>query len=380
MSKRLRVAVNARFLLPNRLEGFGWYTHEIVSRMVAAHPETDFILLFDRPYDERFVYGPNVTPVVVQPPARHPILFWIWFEWAIPRVLKQYSADVFFSPDSFLSLRTKVPTVLTIHDVIPLQMPQQVKRVNRWYYQRYLARFAARADQILTVSDYAATSIATYCRVSRDKIKVIYNGCRAIFKPLSVVEQEAVRGQFSQGQPYFFYTGAIHPRKNIPALIRAFDAFKQAQPSPIRLLLAGRFAWETGDVKTAWEQSPFRDHIHLLGYVSDTDLAQLMGSALALINISVSEGFGLPVLEAFNCDIPVICSNTTAFPEVAGDAALLVNPTEETAIVAAMQQMSSDTLLRTQLVERGRARKLLFDWDAAAAECYACLVEKSGRS
>jgi glycosyltransferase involved in cell wall biosynthesis len=378
MSKRLRVAINARFLLPNRLEGFGWYTHEMVSRMVAAHPETDFILLFDRPYDARFVYGSNVTPVVVQPPARHPILFWIWFEWAIPRVLRRYRADVFFSPDSFLSLRTTVPTVLTIHDVIPLQMPQQVKRVNRWYYQRYLARFAARANQILTVSEDAANSIAAYCRVSRDKIKVIYNGCRTIFKPLSAVEQEAVRGQFSQGQPYFFYTGAIHPRKNIPALIRAFDAFKRLQPNSVQLLLAGRFAWETGDVKAAWEQSPFREHIHLLGYVSDADLAQLMGGALALINISVSEGFGLPVLEAFNCDTPVICSNTTAFPEVAGDAALLVNPTDEAAVVAAMQQMSSDASLRYELIARGRERKSLFDWDAAAAACYVCLVDEAG--
>jgi glycosyltransferase involved in cell wall biosynthesis len=377
--KRLRVAVNARFLLPDRLEGFGWYTHELVRRMVAAHPETDFILLFDRPFDQRFVYGPNVTPVVVRPPARHPVLFWCWFEWAIPRVLKRYGADVFFSPDSFLSLRTPVPTLLTIHDVIPLQMPEQVKWVNRLYYQRYLARFAQRANRILTVSEHAAAGIVTICAVPRDKVQVVYNGCRDIFEPLSSEAQAQVRQQYSKGQSYFFYTGAIHPRKNIPALIQAFDQFKADSASPMQLLLAGRFAWETGAVRTAWEQSPYRSDIQMLGYVSDEVLAQLMGSAQALVNISLSEGFGLPVLEAFNCDTPVICSNSTAFPEVAGDAALLLDPNDQAAIVAALHQLSSDEALRQQMIERGRLRCQHFNWDSAAAACYAYLTLLAGR-
>src|SRR6056300_399785 len=113
----MRIAINTRFLLKGKMEGFGWFTYETVKRMVMDHPEHTFIFFFDRPYDSHYVFAKNVIPIVLRPPARHPILFKIWFNYSITRALKKHKADVFFSPDGYLSLRTTVPQIGVIHDL-----------------------------------------------------------------------------------------------------------------------------------------------------------------------------------------------------------------------------------------------------------------------
>jgi glycosyltransferase involved in cell wall biosynthesis len=369
----LKIAVNTRFLLPGALEGFGWYTHEIVRRMVLQHPEDSFLFLFDRPYDTRFLYGPNVTPKVLFPPARHPILFYSWFEYSVPRALKQWGADVFFSPDSMCSLTSKVPVAMTVHDIVPLHFPEQIPWVTRMYLTRQLPKMIHRADKILTVSDYVGKDIAIMCQVPASDIQVVYNGSRTSFVPLNETEKMQVRQTFSKGAPYFFYTGAIHPRKNIHRLIRAFSAFKAETGSQVQLLLAGRFAWQTGEVKTAWEQSAYKSDIHFLGYVSEEDLCRLMAAALALCYLSLSEGFGLPMVEAMNTGTPVLAANATCLPEVAGDAALLVDPMSENAIQLGLKQLYEQDALRASLIARGHIRKEAFSWDTAAEQVYEAL-------
>jgi glycosyltransferase involved in cell wall biosynthesis len=225
----MRIAVNARFLLPGKLEGIGWYTHELARRMVLAHPEDEFIFFFDRPYDPAFVYAENVRPVVVFPPARHPLLWYCWFEWALPHFLQRFRPDVFFSPDAYLSLRTAIPTVLTVHDMLPLQHPEQVPWGPRRYYRHFLPKYIQRADAVVTVSEYTRQAILATVPVSPEKVSVVYNGCRATFKPLAESDQAAVRQRYTGGAPYFFYAGSIHPRKNVDRLIRAGRPGKPAR-------------------------------------------------------------------------------------------------------------------------------------------------------
>ena len=375
----MRIAVNTRFLLPGKLEGLGWYTHELLRRMVLAHPEDEFIFLFDRPFDPAFVYAPNVRPLVLFPPARHPVLWYLWFEWAVPRALRQQRAEVFFSPDSYLSLRTRVPTVLTVHDLAPLQHPEQVPGWPRAYYRYFLPRFIHRATRLIAISAYTRAAILACTEAPPERIQVVHNGSREGFVPLPEAEKTLVRAQFSAGQAYFFYTGAIHPRKNIPRLIRAFDRFRASSQTPVRLLLAGRFAWQTGEVKTAFEAARYRSDIQFLGYVPEADLKRLMASALALVYVSLSEGFGLPVLEAFHAEVPVICSSTTALPEVAGPAALLVDPVSDSAIAEALQQVWENEDLRLELIARGRLQCQAFDWEQAAQAVYQAIRAAADR-
>jgi glycosyltransferase involved in cell wall biosynthesis len=369
----MRIAVNTRFLLPDRLEGFGWYTHEIMRRMVLRHPEDTFIFLFDRAFDPRFVYAANVRPIVVLPPARHPILFRIWFDWMLPRVLRREGAEVFFSPDSMCSLSSDVPTVMTCHDLVPLHFPEQVAARHRRFLLRFIPRYLRRADHILTVSAFVRQDIVHTCGIDAAKISTVYNGCREVFKPLQLSEKQEVRNFFSEGKPFFFYTGAIHPRKNIPGLIRAFDRFKARTGATVLLLLAGRFAWQTGEVRAAYEQAQHRTDIRFLGYVDDGDLARLMAAALALTYVSFSEGFGLPVLEAMYCDTPVLAAEASCLPEIAGEAALYVDPFSESSMAAGLEQLYTDPLLVKTLVEKGRQQRARFNWDKAAEETYQCL-------
>lgn len=369
----MKIAINTRFLQPGQLEGFGWYTHEIVRRMVAQHPEDTFVFLFDRPFDPRFVYADNVIPVLLPPRARFAPQFLAWFEWAVPGALRAHGAEVFFSPDSMCSLRSNVPTVMTCHDLVPLHFSKQVPLIHRHFLRYFLPKFLRRADHVLTVSEYVRQDIAQSCGIGLDNIGVVYNGCREGFQPLDEQEKQSVREAFSEGKPYFFYAGAIHPRKNIPRLIRAFDGFKQKTKSPAKLLLAGRFAWQTGEVRSACEQAAYRSDIRLLGYVPEEDLPRLTAAATALCYVSISEGFGLPMLEAMHCDTPVLAANTSCLPEIAGNAALLVDPFDERAIAEGLERLWTDSDLAKNLVANGRVQRERFSWDKAAAEVYAAL-------
>jgi len=376
----MRIAVNTRFLLPGKLEGLGWYTHELLRRMVVQHPDDEFWFFFDRPFDPAFVYADNVQPMVLFPPARHPVLWYAWFEWAVPRALERCRADVLFSPDSFLSLRATVPTVLTVHDLIPLQHPEQVPWWARDYYRYFFPRYMRRAERLVAVSDFTKKMIVDIVGIPPEKIVVAHNGCRPGFRPLGAADKQAVRATFSNGQPYFFYAGAIHPRKNIVRLMEAFDAFKTATGAPAKLLFAGRFAWETGPVTSAVEQARHRSDIVFLGYVPEENLVQLQAAALATVNVSLSEGFGLPVLESMYCDTPVLCSNTSALPEVAGDAALLVQPESVRDIAAGLTKLYEDGNLRATLIEKGRTQRRQFDWDQAADTVYGLIRATAART
>lgn len=348
----------------------GLFTHEVVRRLVEQHPEHEFIFFFDRPFDPSFIYGKNVIPVVLFPPARHPFLFVWWFEAAVARALKKYKADVFLSPDNFLSLNTHVKTVLVTHDLAHVHYPEQVPFLHRKYYQFFTGKFNHRAARIVTVSDFTKKDIARQYQVPQGKIAVACNGCREIFKPLDKLEKQAIRIQYSRGQPYFFYVGAVHPRKNVPRLIAAFDLFKKQTGSPMQLLIAGRVAWKAGEVNDACQLACHQPEIHFLGYVEDNTLAKLMGAAYACTYLSLFEGFGVPVLEAMHCDVPVITSNVSSLPEVAGEAGLLVNPESVEEIAEAMRQIWEDKHLYNNLVDKGRMQRQNFSWQKATDIVY----------
>lgn len=365
----MRIAVNTRFLLKGKLEGIGWYTYEILKRMVDAHPEDDFFFLFDRPYDQKFVFAANVTGIVVPPPARHPVLWYLWFEVAIPRILKKIKADVFFSPDGYCSLRSKVPTLMTMHDLAYLHYPEQVDSLTERYYRYFVPRFLNRAEKVATVSDYVKNDIIKSLQIPADKIFRAYNGARDEFKPLVEDSKQLIRNQYSDGKEYFLYYGALHPRKNIVNLINAFERFKSINNTSTKLLLIGRMAWQTSEIENRIKNSPFAADIKHINYL-DTSLPLLVASAKAVVYISLFEGFGLPVLEAMKCGVPVITSDVTSMPEVAGDAAICVDPQDVNEIVKALEKLETDKHIATILVQKGHDRSTFFSWDLTAEAIY----------
>lgn len=369
----MRIAVNTRFLLKEYLEGYGYFLQEIFSRLVKSHPEHEFIFLFDRPYDERFIFGKNVTPVVVGPAARHPLLWKYWYDFKIPAALKKYKADVFFSPDGFCSLRTSVPQCLVIHDLAFQHFPKGIPGSQLRYYKRNTPRFIGKAKTLITVSAFTQADIIHHYPAATEKIRVIHNGIRPSFRPHSFEEREAIKQKYTGGKEYFLCTGSIHPRKNGMNLLKAFSLFKKRQQSSMKLVLAGRLAWKYESFIESLKSYKYRDEVILTGYLPEEELARLTAAAYAMVYPSLYEGFGLPVAEALQSGVAVISSSGSAMQEIAGDAALYADPTDITAIADQMKRIYKDETLRNELVRRGQERAPAFNWEQAAAQCWEAI-------
>ncbi len=376
----MKIAINTRFLIKDKLEGIGWFTFEVVKRLVEQHPEDEFLFFFDRPFEKEFIFQKNVKAEVLFPPARHPILWYWWFEWSLPKALKKHKPDVFLSPDNYLSLNSEVKTVLIMHDIAHVHYPEEVPFLARKYYNFFVPKFLKNAERIIAVSNYTKEDIHNSYQIEHSKISVACNGCKDYFKPLSLTEKEDIKQQFSDGEDFFFYIGAIHPRKNVDRLILAFDQFKKETGSSMKLLLGGRFAWQTTVVKEAYEQASFKKDIVLLGYIKNENLPGFLGAALALTYVSLFEGFGVPLLEAMHAETPVITSNVSSMPEVVGNAGLLVDPTSVECIANAMLKIYKDNDLRNSLIEKGRLQKEKFNWQIATDVVYKALKETASGS
>ncbi len=361
----MRILVNARFLLPDRLEGIGLHSYEILKRIVEGHPDDHFIFCFDRPYSKSHIFGPNVTPIILRPPARHPFLFYWWFEKLIPQIYKCHRADLFYSPDGFMSLSETVQkTLLVIHDLAYLHYPDQIKWSERKYYQYFMPKFIARADRIVTVSKSTQEDVLTHFPASKHKISVVYNGVREFKCPDSVTNP-------SPGQTrYFIALGAIHPRKNISNLLLAFDQFKMKTDNNIKLKLVGRMAWKVNEIRDTMQKMKYKKDVHFTGYVDDPALIDLICGSIGLVYVSLFEGFGLPIVEAMKLGVPVITSDKSSMKEVAEGAALLVNPLDPEAIAEAMASLSKSADLALTLRKQGYERVQQFSWDKSAQDIY----------
>lgn len=362
----MKIAVNTRFLLAGKLEGIGRVTHEWLQRLTRRHPEHQFYFFFDRPYDPQFVYGPNVHPLVLSPPARHPLLFYYWFQHRVAAALKKVGAEVFLSTDGMTVLHTTVPRVTVVHDLAFEHYPQDLGYLQRRYYQHFTPRFVRASDKVLTVSNFSKQDIMRQYQVVPSKVEVVYNAPGAAFRPCSFGRQVSIREQHTRGEAFFLFVGALHPRKNLDTLLRAFDLFRQQTGSEVKLVLAGRKAWKRHGWQRILKNMTFRDQVVFTGRVSEADLVALYGAAVATVYVPTLEGFGLPIVEAQACLCPVICSQTSALPEVAGDGALLVDPQDPEAISAAMAQVYHDLDLRRVLQQQGRENLQRFSWDRSA--------------
>jgi glycosyltransferase involved in cell wall biosynthesis len=374
-SHTLKIAVNTRLLIKNKLEGIGWFTYETLKRIVEQHPEDEFYFLFDRKPSPEFIFADNVKPMVLFPQARHPILFYMWFEWAVPAALRKIKADLFLSPDGYVSLSTKTPTLAIMHDLNFEHFPQDLPFLVRRYYRYYFPRFAKKAIRIGTVSDYSRKDISKAYNVPESKIDVMYNGVSKVFTPLSQKNIQETRDRYAQSKPYFLFVGSLHPRKNLARLFEAFDVFRSKGSHDIKLLVVGEKKWWTEPIRIAYEQMVHKKHVIFCGRLNINDLRDVTASAFATTYVSYFEGFGIPIVESFKSGVPVITSNVTSMPEVAGEAALLVDPFDVNDIAAAMEKISGDVGLRAGLIDKGLERCKQFTWEKTASSLWESILK-----
>ncbi len=375
----MNIAVNTRLLIQNRLEGIGWFTYESLKRITTQHPEHQFFFIFDRDYDPEFLFADNITPIIQYPHARHPVLYYAWFEYFIPKLLERIKPDLFLSPDGFLSLKTPVKSMAVFHDLNFEHYPQDIPLWTRRFYRQYFPKYAAKAARIATVSEYSKADIVKQYRVPAEKIDVVFDGANDAYHPLTKQEKLKVRAAYSNGLPYFIFIGSLHPRKNLVNLFRAFDLFKKSNPSDVKLLIVGARKWWTRDIDLAFNRMIYSDDVIFTGRLDINELANVLGSAIALTYVSYFEGFGIPIVEAFRCDVPVITSNVTSMPEVAGDAAILVDPFDPESIAEALYKAYQYESIREELIIRGRRRRDMFSWQQTADRLWES-IEKAVKS
>ncbi len=370
----MRIGINTRFLLPTKMEGFGWYTYEICKRLVENHPDHDFVFFFDRPFDKKFVFGSNVEAVVIYPPARHPFLFIYWFEIGIKKALKKHKIDLFFSPDGYLSLGSDIPQIGVIHDINFEHFPKDLPFSARTYLRYYFPRFARKAAHIITVSNYSKKDISETYGIDPDKISAIWNGASEVFKPILEAEKESIRSKYTDGKPFFLFVGAIHPRKNVKRLIQAFAQFKEQTDNSSQLLIVGESLWKNFSDDLTLPES-IKDSIRFTGHLTLDELAKVMGSADIFTYVPYFEGFGIPLVEAMRCGTPILAGDKTSLPEVAGNAAVYCDPFDVKDIAEKLELLATNDELKRSLSEKGLARSREFSWDIAAREVWNVLVK-----
>ncbi len=333
--------VNGRYLV-QRMTGVQRYAREIVSR-----------------WEPVPVYQPRIGG---KGATGH-----LWEQFRLPTLAR----GLLWSPGTTGPLAVR-KQVVTIHDTAFIDHAACYTRAFAAWYQWLVPRLARRVRRIITVSEFSKSRIVDYCRVSPDKVTVILSGVGPQFQPQTTLQIEKARTELKLPARYALCVCSLEPRKNLRRLLEAWGAMPD-RPADLHLVLAGAKGNVFEDV--GLESAPA--NVQLVGYVGDELLPALYAGAEFFAFPSLYEGFGLPVLEAMACGTPVLCSNTTSLPEVAGDAALLVDPLETGSIAAGLQQLAADAALRQQLRERGLVRARSFNWDQTARQTWDLLVSES---
>lgn len=373
----MRIGVNTRLMIEGKMDGIGWFASESLRHMVSDHPDVEFIFFFDRNPSPVFRYGDNVRCVVLHPPARHPVLWFLFFEWSLRRALRRYKVDVLFSPDGFIPLQRRIPSLTVIHDLNFEHSKGNLRPSHQWYMSLFFPRYARCATRVATVSEYSRRDIAATYQIPESKVDVVYDGAHAGYRPHSEAEKSQTRERFTAGVRYMIFVSTILKRKNLASLLTAFDEVRDRHD--LRLVVVGSRVWWKDELRNAYNRMRHSSDVVFVGHTDTATLAQLLSAAEALVYPSFFEGFGIPVLEAFYAETAVIASNATSLPEVAGDAALLVDPYDVHAIADAMEQLLQSPSLRNELIERGRRQRERFSWQRTSERLWESLQQTISR-
>ncbi|MFL5811083.1 MAG: glycosyltransferase family 4 protein, partial [Flavisolibacter sp.] len=353
-------------LRKNKMDGIGWFAFNTLQYIVKQNPQIEFHFLFDSGIDREFLFADNIVPHQLFPPAKHAVLNVIWFEWSVKRQLEKIKPDLFFSPDGILCLGWEGKQYGVIHDINFLHNPGDLKLSNRKYYNYFFPRYAKKAARLGTVSEFSRQDIQENFGIEKEKIDVVYCGINSFYHPVDAIVASQTRDKYANGNPYFVFVGTLSPRKNVLGLLKAFELFKAETGSSLRLVIVGHDMYKADVLYNQKAQMRFGTDVLFTGRLLDEELQNVMASALALVFVPFFEGFGIPLVEAMQCDVPVIASNITSVPEVAGDAALLVDPHNTEEIKNAMKEVASNEKLRWELIQKGRVRRAFFSWQKTA--------------
>lgn len=359
----MRIAIDAR-LWGEPWSGIGRYTRALVDALVRQAPTDDWVLYLDR--SARDLPRGAETRVLPWPQRL------IWTFWAASRDLRRRPVDLFHGVTGFeLPWGGPCRLVTTVHDLVPLRFPALSPWRHRWAVRLLLPGALRRATRVIAVSEATRREVLERYRIPAGRVAVVPEAADPRFAPAPPADRARVRARYGLVGVYVLFVGLLEPKKNLGTLFRAVARLREADGfRTATLAIAGAPGWGLPDLAAEATRLGVGDVVRLLGPVPDEDLPALYGEALAFVFPSLWEGFGLPVLEAMAAGAPVIATCRGAVPEVAGDAALLVEP-EVGPLADALARLLDDPGLRERLREAGLRRARAFSWERAAAETLA---------
>jgi glycosyltransferase involved in cell wall biosynthesis len=370
----MKIGVNAQFFqFP--ASGSGQYLSHLLKALADIDHNNNYVLLGSQPIKRSsqpdFPYAVKPVPAIFS--KNKNIEKVMWEQFSGPAAARRSHVDLLHVPYFAPPLFPQTPTVVTIHDVIPMRLPAYQSSTQVRAYMQLAALAAHRATMIITVSQHARQDIINVLKVPSERVRVIYEAAGDEYQPVTDTEHlAAVRARYGLGERYVFYLGGLDQRKNVPQLVRAFAQLYTRLGDPnLQLMIAGNPDKQKGalfpDPRPVADELGISQQI-IYRYVEEEDKPALYSGASVFVFPSLYEGFGLDPLEAMSCGAPVVCSNRTSLPEVVGDAALTVDPEDTQALVEAMHTVLSNPTLEAELRERSLNQASRFHWHTTAKE------------
>jgi glycosyltransferase involved in cell wall biosynthesis len=377
--------------------GYGRFTRELVSAMVSEHPDHEFVCFLDSLSAQSFeLEGKQVHRIVVRqsaPPtlaassgSRRSILDMLRLSWAVGRA----RLDVFFSPSvyGFFPVPPGLPAVVTVHDAIAERFPAMTLPTwkDRWSWNAKVRLALMQSRIVLTVSPYAAREIAKYHRIPMERMRVTLEGVANAYRPADSeadIRAAADRARLPSGARWLMYVGGFGPHKHVDVIVKAHadvvDRQKQRGERPVMLVLVGHchdgFHTDVSGIRAVVKQCGTEHLVRWVGFLPDAEVRHLHAGALALLLVSASEGFGLPAVEAASCGTPVIATTESPLPELLEGGGLFVQPGDQPALAAAIDQLATDDQGRRAMGARAQQRASELSWSRAGRIALAALEE-----
>lgn len=350
------------------------YALHLTRRLLGYDSNAHFRLYFrDNPPSDLFTQAGHVERRVIRAPR-------LWTHLGLRGELRRAPPDVLFIPAHVVPWRPPVPCVVTVHDLGYRYFPEAHPLRDRLYLD-WATRYSARAAVgVIADSESTKRDLVKFYHISPGKITVAYPGINPLLKPIRDPSAlDAMRQRYDLPARYILHVGTLQPRKNLSRLVEAYARVRAKLPDPPALVLAGGKGWLYDDLFRQVERLGLTRYVHFPGHVPpDHNLAAMYSASDLYVFPSLFEGFGFPVVEAMRCQVPVVCSDTSSLPELAGDAALTVPPTDVGALADAMLRVLTDDTLRQKMVERGRTQAARFTWEACAGRVWGVL-ERAAR-
>lgn len=361
------IAVDLRSLHSYEFSGVESFTVNVLEQLLGNDRDNAYRLFYNGFSPKQFEYFHFINAQYKQTRVPNRLLNLSLKLFGYPKIEKLTGpCDVLFMPNWNMlvtDLQTKV--VLTVHDLSPIAVPQFYNLKARvWHWLINIPKLLKRANKLIAVSEFTKTSMIEKLKIPAEKITVAPLGVdHDNYRPnLSIEKLRDVRNRYGLPGDYVLFLGTVEPRKNLSRLIEAIEQLNE----PLHLVVAGRLGWKYSALLKQIEQSPKRRFIKLLGYVPEADKPYIMKLASVFAYPSLYEGFGLPVLEAMAVGTPVLTSNVSSLPEVAGDSALLVNPYNTSDIASGLKRLHLDEQTRKQYILKGLDRSKQFTWEKCA--------------